>query len=201
MVGDLEGQGSVSRAGGVVAEHVAQERDAPRLVVGDPVVDAVAEAAGNDIGVVDEGVHRGAVGPAARVLQGLGQVPMVQGDKGADARRQQPINQALVEVEAARIDRARAIGQDARPGDREAIGCQAQALHQGNVVAPAVVVVVGHIARVAVVGLTGRVAEGIPDGWLAAILGNSALDLVGGRGGSPQEVGRELGCHGILADC
>ena len=35
--------------------------------------------------------------------------------------------------------------------------------------------------------------KGIPDGWPAPVAVNGSFDLVGGRGGSPNEVGAEMG--------
>src|SRR5262249_29744721 len=86
-----------------------------------------------------------------------------------------------------------AIWQPARTADREAIRLHAQLAHQGDVVAPAMVVVAGDIAIVAVMDLPPRVAEAIPDRLALAILVPCAFDLVRGGGRAPDEAVWE--CH------
>jgi parallel beta-helix repeat protein len=60
----------------------------------------------------------------------------------------------------------------------EAIGLQADRLHQRDVLPPAVIVIAGRIARVAVLDLAGRVAEAIPDALALAVLVPAPFDLV-----------------------
>ena len=48
-----------------------------------------------------------------------------------------------------------------------------------------------HVAGVTVVGLAGRVGEGVPDGGAAAVFVDGAFYLVGGSGGAPEESLRE----------
>ena len=91
-------------------------------------------------------------GQPPRVLQRLGQVPVVERGPGLDAVLQERVDQAAVEVEAALVDRPGAGRLDPRPGDGEAVGAQAEVGHQRDVVAVAVVVVGGDGAGVAVVG-------------------------------------------------
>jgi hypothetical protein len=147
------------------------------------VGDAVAEALGDDRGVVGEREGRVALRPAAPVLERLRQVPVVEGDGRGDAGLQQTVDQLVVEGQALGVHRAVAVRDDARPGDRQAVGVDAQPAHQGDVLAPAVVVVAGHVAVVAAGGLPRGVREGVPDRRRAAVLRHGPLDLVrrGGR--------------------
>jgi len=75
----------------------------------------IAEAPTHDVGILEERFRRGAVWPAALVLQGLRQVPMIERDVGSDAGVQKAIDEARVEVEALFIDGQSPTGTDARP--------------------------------------------------------------------------------------
>ena len=108
-------------AGRVHAAAVAQVGRAPRLVERGPGADPVAEAGVHDLGVLGEGLGGLPVGPAAPVLQGLRQVPVVERDDRVDALAEQLVGQPVVEVQAAGVDRAGAVGLDPRPGDREPV--------------------------------------------------------------------------------
>jgi hypothetical protein len=81
------------------APLVAEHGHHPGLVVGGDGRHAVAQLA-HVPGVVDEALHRVAVRPAALVLQGLRQVPVVQRQVGLHAAREQAVDQALVEGQA-----------------------------------------------------------------------------------------------------
>ena len=71
-------QANVIVAGSVMAVAVAQPRAAPRLVQGRPLVDAV-DLLEQGHRVVREAQGRVAIDPAALVLQGLWEVPVVHG--------------------------------------------------------------------------------------------------------------------------
>ncbi len=101
------------------------------------------------------------------------------------------VDEAVVEVEALGVGCAGALREDARPGDGEAVGLEAEGLHESDVFFVAVVVIVGDVAGVAVVGLAGGVGEGVPDGGAAAIFVDCAFDLIGGGGGAPEEAWRK----------
>ena len=74
----------------------------------------------------------------------------------------QLVDQAAVEVEPLRVDRADAVRQHARPGDAEAVRLHAQRLHQRDVLLVAVVVVAGDVARVALEHRALLLAEHVP---------------------------------------
>ncbi len=181
----------VGAAGGVHTGGVAQEGGAPRLVQRDPLLHPVAERLADDLRVLGEAVGRLPLGPAARVLQLLRQVPVVEGDGGLDPGGQQLVHQAAVEVQAA-LDGGAAAGRlHPGPGDGEAVGAEAQVLHQRHVVAVAVVVVDSDVTGVPAGRLPGGVTEGVPDRGGTAVLPHRALDLVRRGGGAPEEGGGE----------
>ena len=170
---------------------MAEEGEAGRLVERHPVLDAVAQVRREQRGVVGEPAHDLRVGEAAAVLQRLRQVPVEEVDQRLDARVEQGVDEALVEVEAGLVDRAGPRRQDARPADAEAVRARAELGHQPHVLRVAVVVVAGDVARAAVGDGARLAGEGVPDRRSSAVLGRRSLDLVGGGGEAPGEVGRE----------
>src|SRR5690606_13497362 len=140
--------------------------------------------------------------PPALVLQGLGQVPVVQGEPGHHLARQQLVDQAGVEVQALGVDRP-PVRHDPRPGHREPVGPQVELVHQRHVRGVPVVVVAGDVAGVPVHHRAGRVREDVPDRVAAAVLVTGSLDLVGRGGAAPEEVGREgaWSGHCLTAPC
>lgn len=191
VVRGAEGVGGAGPAGGVHARRVPEVRGHPWLVDRRPGVDAVGEAVVHDAGVVRE-AQRGVAGrPAAAVLQRLRQVPVVEGGVRRDPGLEHLVDQPVVEADAARVDRAGAVGLHPRPGHREAVGGQAQAGHQADVVAEPVVVVACHVAGVPARDLARDAAEGVPDRGAASVVPRRALDLVRRGGGAPDEAGWE----------
>ena len=173
-------------------QGIAGEGHGGRLVVGDPVLRSVAQTTGHDGGVFGKSEGGVAGRPAAAVLQGLRQVKVVQGNEGLDAVGEEGVHQAVVEVQAFPVHLPGALGQHPGPGDREAIGLQADLGHQVHVLGPAVIVVGSHVAGLAAPNPAGTVHEGIPHRRTAAVLVPSALNLIGGGGGAPEEARREM---------
>ena len=188
--------GGLRATGRVDAGRVAEVRRAPGLVERGPHRHAVAVGVDDLRGVVGEAQGGVAHGPAAGVLEGLRQVPVVHRGHRVDAGRQEVVDQPVVEVEAGGVERARAGGLDPRPGEREPVGVQAEVDHVLQVLGRAVVVVARDGARVARVHLAGSGGVGVPDGREAPVLGRRTLDLVRRRRGAPDEVGRE-GAGGV----
>src|SRR5690606_36849868 len=77
VVRDLQRRWQMLQPGGMLAAFVAQNRHAPRLVEGRPVLDTVAKSADRHICIADKRVVRAPIRPAALVLQRLWQVPVV----------------------------------------------------------------------------------------------------------------------------
>jgi hypothetical protein len=84
VVDGASGDGEVADPRGEKPDAVTQIRADARLVVGDPARCAVSEALEEERSVVGEAVRRLAAGPAAEILEGLGKVPVIQGDAGVD---------------------------------------------------------------------------------------------------------------------
>lgn len=189
VVRRLRGGRQVAPARRVHAVHVAAVDHHPGFVQRGPVPDAVAQARGDDARVVREPVRAIAGGPAAALVQRLRQVPVEQGRERRDAGREQAVDQPVVEVEPGSVHAAGALGQHAAPGDAEAVGAQAQFAHQRDILAPAPVVVAGDVAGVAACDAARLVREHVPVAGTGAVGQRRALDLVGRRGGSPEEPG------------
>ena len=177
----------------VRALDVAVVHDHPRLVQRDPPAHAVAEPLDDGGGVVREAGGCVGVEPPAAVVERRREVPVVERRERLDAVLQQLVNEAVVEGEARPVDAAGAAGQDAAPGDGEAVGVQPQVGHERDVGRHPAVVVAGDVAGVAVDGAPRGVREAVPDRGAGAVGERGALDLVGRRGGAPEKAGGEGG--------
>ena len=121
---------------------------------------------------------------------------MVERQPRGDAALEQLVDEPAVEVEPPLLDGARAQRLHPRPGDREAVGAQAQLAHERDVLPVAGVVVAGDVAGVAVQHPPRRVAEDVPDRRPPAVRVGAALDLVRRGRRAPGEPGRERRCDG-----
>ena len=111
-----DGLGGVADTGRVPPVPVADRRDHPRLVQRDPLAHPVAERVARDGRELGEPVRAVPARPAARVLQGLRQVPVVQRHGRADARLEQGVEHPAVVIQPLRVHRAAAGRLDPRPG-------------------------------------------------------------------------------------
>ena len=119
---------------------------------------------------------------------------MIKRAQRLDAVGDQRVDQPLVKVEPGLVDPPGAFGKNAAPRDREAIGLEAELLHQRDVALHSVVMVAGHVAGVALGRHQARiVAEALPDARPGAVGQRRALDLIGGGGRAPQEIVGETG--------
>jgi hypothetical protein len=80
-----------------------------------------------------------------------------------DGGLEQSVHQAAVEIETFCVALSPPSWLDPRPRDREAVSLQAQFLHQGNILSPAMVVVAGHVTGRAILDLAGGMAEAVSD--------------------------------------
>ena len=170
---------------------VAHERHDVRLVHGAPVRDAVAQPLRHERGVLAEAQGGVPLEPPPGILERLREVPVEERRHRLDAGLEQAVDEPVVEREARLVDGAAARRLHAGPGHREAVAVGAQALHEGDVLRPAVVVVAGHGPVGAVEDATGLSREGVPDAGATAVLVDGALDLVGGGARAEDEVRRQ----------
>ena len=119
--------GETGDSGRMTAGAISEHRLNVGLVEHRPVLDAVAQAPGRDLRIVGELFSDVAVGPAALLLQRLRQVPMIEAKPRRNAARNEPIDQAIVKIKAARFDGAGARRQNSRPRRREAISLETAA--------------------------------------------------------------------------
>ena len=187
-----DGGGGLAPTRCMNAGPVPEECAAPRLVECRPAGRLTAQRVGHDRCVVGEPQRRLADRPAAGVLEGLREVPVVEHRDRLDARFPEALDEATIEVEAPLERRAGARRLDPRPGDREAVGGNPEVGHDRDVVAVSLVVGRRGGAGVAVEDRAGPAAERVPDRWSPPVGRRRALDLVGRRGDAPDEVGREL---------
>ncbi len=181
-------------AGREVSRLVTLLDEGLHLVEGEDLAHPVGELAGNKRGVLAERLGGIARFPAAAILQGLGEVPVIERGVGLDAGCQQRVDQPVVEVESLGIGGAASLGKHARPGDREAIGVGPHRLHQRHVFLVAVEVIDADLASRAVPDAAGLLREGVPDRGAAPGFVRGALDLVGrGRGAPAEALGESRG--------
>src|SRR5262249_59505941 len=79
--------------------------------------------------------------------------------------------------------------QNARPRGRKPISGKIAACEQIDIVAPAVIVVAGDIAGIAILHAPRRMGEDIPDAFAASVFVDGAFDLIARRRRAPDEVG------------
>jgi hypothetical protein len=168
--------------------QVPAVRHDPRLVDRRPHRHPVAECAAHDVGVVGEPAGDVAIEPAAAVVEGCGEIPVIEGRVRGDAACEERVDQSRVEVESLVVDGASARGDDAGPGDAEAVGVEAKGRHELDVGCIAPVVVAGDVAGLAGDRQPGRMREPVPDARACAVGQRRSFDLIGGRRGAPQKV-------------
>ena len=174
-------------SGSVRAFEMAEIYKRIRLVEKNPVGNTVTERLSDELHVVGEPARGVTIGPASGVFERLRQIPVIKRDQRPDARFKQRVNQPAVVIHSLGIRRAGTGGLNARPGNRKPVAVLIHGANQGNVVAPAIIGIAGHVARVAIFDFARRVREAVPDGFALAVFVPRALDLVSGRGRAPEE--------------
>jgi hypothetical protein len=106
-----------------------------------------------------------------------------ESDHGGDAGIEEVVDELDVVVQTLLVDGVVAAteGNNARPGDGEAVGLCAGLLQELNILRNAVVGVASDITRAAASDLAWDLAEGVPDGWPTAVSIRSTLNLVARR--------------------
>ena len=93
----------------MLTHGIPKVADHPGLVVGDPVLDPVTQLPAHDVSEVREPIDNVPVRPPPRVLERLGQIPVVQRHPGRDAALEQTVDNAVIEGEPV------GVGVDSRP--------------------------------------------------------------------------------------
>merc|ERR1719401_2436700 len=121
---------------------------------------------------------------------------MVNRDDRFDVVGDELVDQVIVEIDAFRIDCAPAIRQHSGPSDRKAVSGQAQLLHELYILLPAMIVVAGHRAIIAVLYIPFNGTEGVPNTSRTAIF-VTTFYLVRSCRTAPQETLWKFQCHGL----
>src|SRR5215469_6188666 len=130
---------------------------------------------------------------------------MIESSDWSNAFREEAIHQTIIKRQPGRIHRPNTFWQDARPGDGKAIGRQTEVGHELDILLDAMVVINGDITGLALIGMSRRGREAVPNGGTTPIFARRAFDLVGGGRRAPQELSRKahsrhLTCHDSRLD-
>ena len=192
MVHGMGGGADVTQAGRVDAQKMRQPRHAPGFVDRGGRGDTVADPAHDDARVIGEPARDVRVHPAAAQRKVRRQVPVIERQEGFQPARQHPVDQPVVEIETLGVRRPAPLGHHPRPACRKAVGVETAVAKEVQILRPAVVMVAGGGAVLAVQDIAGRGGEAVP----MAAPGTAkarAFDLIGGGGGPEQEAGRKVG--------
>ena len=186
-------------AGGVNPGAVAQGHGALGFVQGEIVPDPALKMPGDHFGIAAEGLGGVSIAPAATVLQGLGQLPVVQGQVGENARIQTAVYQPVIVPKPRFVPVSVPQGIHSGPADGEAIGLHPKFFQQGQVLLRTAVAVAGNVAGVAVGDGSGNVTEPVPDALAASVGGGASFYLVGAGCGAPEKVFGEMSFHNVTS--
>ena len=129
------------------AFHVAIHGRCGDFVECEPMPDVIRVFLETEARVRLEGVDVRAVQEIAVGVDGERGVEMVEGDEGFDAMRSTAREKIMIECHALGIRLARAFGEDAAPGDRDADPVHAELFAEGEVGIVAVIEVAGGLGR------------------------------------------------------
>jgi hypothetical protein len=110
MVSRLQETPPVGNAGGIPAHAVAEQRAHIGFVEGGKMPNPVAIAARHQGGIIGEPKSDIAILPAAKIIQRLRQIPMIQAQPGLYAVAEQFVDQTIIEVEAQAVGLAAPFG-------------------------------------------------------------------------------------------
>src|SRR5688572_17990196 len=116
---------------------------------------------------------------------------MVEAEPRFDAGGEQAVDQSVVKSQPSFVHRATTGRQNARPGNREPVGADAEIAHQRDVLGVAVIVIAGDIASIAVGNTAGYATVSVPDARPAPIDLRCAFDLVARGRDAPNEIARQ----------
>ncbi len=166
------------------------------LVYRNPVGNSIAEALHHYPGKLHKVPDDPAVYPPAFRLEAFGEIPVIEGDHGVYAPVQEPVDEAVVEIQSLRIHPATPLGKHPGPAYGKAIGSAPDSLDEIEVLPPTVVVVAGHIPVAPVPDRPGAPGKSVPNRDPFPVILPGALDLIRGGTDPPEEVvGEGDGSH------
>jgi hypothetical protein len=133
------------------------------LVDRHPHPDVIAEGVGDHGRVFRKPLRGVAAGPPALVLQGLGELPVIEGRHRDDVAPAQLLDERSVVVQTGLIDGTAPGRLHTGPRDRESVRADAELGQKPEIGIHAVIGVAGDVAGVPVVHPARGVAEDIPD--------------------------------------
>ncbi|KAG8507719.1 hypothetical protein J0S82_011404, partial [Galemys pyrenaicus] len=150
------------------------------LIVGHPELDSVTKCPEAKVCIAVKQPNQVRILPASTILEGLGQVPVVQCDHGSDVPSQQAINQPVVIINTKCIDRIGSPSwEDPRPGEREAIGIYLQRHKHIQISIQLVIAVTGYVSGgIALHRIPWCVGEVVPDAGALALIIPAAFYLL-----------------------
>ena len=174
--------------GGVGAVQVALSDKGGALVEGHPVRHLIRQGFHHHGSKGRKILADGVGEPTALLVNPQRQIPVIERNQRRDACGEELVHQIAVEVQALFVDLA-LLRHHPGPADGEAIGLEADLLHQRHILPETVVVVTGDPAAVSMGDMSVR--QGVPDARPLAVFVVRALDLIGGAGRAPEKVLRE----------
>src|SRR5690242_10011567 len=102
-------------------DTIAKIGATPGFVMCYPPGNPIPQSLSHKFGVIGKGVSCFAHQPSTLLMQRQGKIPMIERCDRADIVGQQCVNQPIIEVKPALVDRPGSLRQDAWPGYRETI--------------------------------------------------------------------------------
>ena len=162
------------QAGSVQAVPHSQADRALRLIDRDIVCHTPFKMGRDKSGIIGKVLRGLTIHPAALMVEGKGQIPVIKGDPGCNAAGKASVHDAVIIGDAGGIEPCqgsgrtaaaaihsicsvyRAVRKNARPAETEAVIADAQALHQIQVLLCPMIGITGRIAGLPVESLSGH---------------------------------------------
>ena len=135
-----------------------------RLVERHPTRHAVRERVHHRARVTREPCGAFRIEPASAQIKRVGEIPVEKRDARFDARFEQSVHKPVIKRHPLGIHRAIPVGNHPRPRHGEAVGIQADLLHQRNILFPPAEVIASDLARMPLENAARLTAQHVPDG-------------------------------------
>ena len=177
----------VAVAGCQHAIQIAAVRDHPRFVERRPHLHAVVQLLVHHLRVLGEPLRTVGIEPATAVVEHGREIPVVQRHVRRDPRREQRVDESIVEAQPGPVDPSAAMRQHAAPGDAEPIRIQAELAHQRDVLCITTVVIAGDVPGLPVRRSTRRMRKTMPNARPGAVRQGRPFDLIRRGRGTPEK--------------